>query len=96
MAPMPWFKCFVRGEDFPGQLADEPGLVGFYTTRFVEAASAGEAESMALAALRADAKLAAPAGYQPTKNARIIFEEITELPAADVPLPQPGFAWFTM
>src|SRR4051794_18549300 len=35
---MAWFRCCVRGENFPGQLVCEAGLVGFYVTRFVEAA----------------------------------------------------------
>ncbi|MCI0637989.1 MAG: hypothetical protein L0Y72_23555 [Gemmataceae bacterium] len=63
---MAWFRCFTRGENFPGKLAGETGLVGFYTTRFVEASSAEKAEALALEGLRAEAKLAPPAGYQPS------------------------------
>ena len=94
---MAWFKCVIRGENFPGELVQETGLVGFYVTRFVEAASAEEAESVALAVLRANPRLAAPAGYQPASaTARIVFEDVAEVEADDVPSPQPGFAFFPM
>jgi hypothetical protein len=94
---MAWFKCFIRGENFPGELVQESGLIGFYVTRFVEAASAEEAESVALAVLRANPRLAAPVGYPSTSaTARIFFEDITEVDADDVPSPQPGFAFYPM
>ena len=59
---MAWFRCFIRGEDFPGQVVGESGPVGFYVTRFVEAADAREAEAIAFRSLRAQPKLAPPTG----------------------------------
>jgi hypothetical protein len=73
-ASVAWFRCFIRGENFPGQLIGEPGLVGFYVTRFVEAVDVAAAESIALRALRAEPKLAAPPGHTPTGRARVFFE----------------------
>jgi hypothetical protein len=91
-----WFKCFIRGENFPGALAGISGLVGFYTTRFVEAADASEAEAHALDELRGEPRLSPPPGYQPTGIAKVFFEEISELPGSKVRDPQPGFVWYPM
>ena len=91
-----WFRCLFRGENFPGRLAGATGLVGFFVTRFVEAASAEEAESLAVAALKTEPALAKPAGYEPSGIACVYLEEIDELPPERVPSPPPGFAWFPM
>jgi hypothetical protein len=91
-----WFRCFIRGENFPGQLVGEARPVGFYVTRFVEAADEAAAESAALHSLRAEPKLAPPSGYTPSGQVRVFFEEIEELPATKVPATQPGFAWHPM
>jgi hypothetical protein len=74
----------------------EAGPVGFYVTRFVEAADATEAEAAALRALRAEPKMAPPPGHTPSGQASVFFELIEELAAADVPSVQPGFSWHQM
>lgn len=103
-----WYRCFIRGENFPGQLArsavlaegakpvaaDEP--VGFFVTRFVEADSADQAEQKALLLLRSEPKLTPPEGYLPSSEARVFFEEITEVERGEVPDPQPGFVFHSM
>jgi hypothetical protein len=91
-----WFRCLIRGENFPRHLAGQSGLVGFYVTRFVEAIDTQEAESRALEALRGDPKLVPPADYKPSGIARVHFEETAELPQDKVPTPQPGFVWYPM
>ena len=94
---MAWFRCFICGENFPGVLAGVPGLVGFYTTRFVEATDSGEAEALALELLRDEPCLALPPpDDHPAGNARVTFEKISELPASSVPTQQPGFVWHPM
>lgn len=93
---MPWFKCFIRGENFPGQLIGAEGLFGFYTTRFIEANDAEAAETDALQRLQADSKRAPPLGYSPTGRAKVYFEEIEEIAAEQVPPVQTGFAWHPM
>lgn len=93
---MAWYRCFIRGENFPGQLIGEAGPVGFYVTRFVEAADPVAAEAAALQALKAEPKLAPPPGCTPTGQAQVFFEEIEELAAEQVPAVQPGFAWHPM
>jgi hypothetical protein len=74
----------------------EAGPVGFYITRFIEAADPEAAEAAALQGLRAEPKLAPPPGYTPPGQARVFFEEITEVAAEQVPQVQPGFAWHPM
>ena len=93
---MAWFRCLILGEIFPGQRIGEAEPVGFYVTRFVEAADATEAEAAALWALRAEPKLAPLPGHTPSGQARVFFEVVEELAAADVPPVQPGFAWHPM
>jgi hypothetical protein len=93
---MPWFRCFVRGEDFPGSMIGMSHPVGFYVTKFVEAADAEQAELRALDRLRADPKLAPPPGFRPTDKSRVFFEAIEEVAADEVPDPQPGIAWYPM
>ena len=54
---MAWFRCFICGENFPGALAGISGLVGFYTTRFVEAIDHDDAEARVLELLRGEPRL---------------------------------------
>lgn len=93
---MAWFRCFIRGENFPVQLVGGGGPLGFYVTRFVDASDAESAEVAALQGLRAEPKLAPPPGYVPSGEARVFFEEIVELAAERVPEVQPGFVWYPM
>lgn len=93
---MRWFRCFIRGENFPGALAGTEGLVGFYITRFIEAEDAAEAETRVLCTLRTEPKLAPPPGFVPQGKARVIFEQVTELPGESVPRQPPGFVWYPM
>jgi hypothetical protein len=92
---MGWYRCFVRGENFPGALID-PGksLVGFFTTRWVEAEGEQQAERAVLALLRQDPKLAAPANGPKPIHANVYIEEIT--PARDRKHHGSGFCWFPM
>jgi hypothetical protein len=74
----------------------EADLVGFYVTRFVEAMEVEAAESVALQLLRSEPKLAPPHGFTPSGQARVIFEEIAEVDAENVPATELGFAWYPM
>ena len=81
---MPVFRCFIRGENFPGSLACRAEPVGFYATRWVEADSSAEAEMLALELLRNDSTLGSVPPEQQTKDAQVFFENIEEV------LPEPG------
>lgn len=65
---MPTYKCFVRGENFPGVLIGEDEPIGFYTTRFVQAPSPAAAELACVDALRAAPKLQLPDGCAKEAN----------------------------
>ena len=93
---MKWFRCFIRGDNFPGQMVGESRPVGFYVTRFIKASDGAKAESLALTQLRADPMLAKPERFTPSDNIRVFFEAIEEINPVDVPDVQPGFTWFPM
>jgi hypothetical protein len=93
---MPWFRCFIRGENFPGQLIGESDPIGFYVSRFAEAENAEAAEMAALCALKAESSLVPPPGYASKGKAMVFFQEIEELPAAEVPAVRPGFVFYPM
>ena len=92
---MPWFKCSIAGENFPGALIGETNLIGFFTTRFVEANSSDEAESLALGMLKTDSSLALPALAEKPIGARVYFESIDQVPS-DMVGANTGFTFFPM
>src|SRR5262245_3088122 len=93
---VPWFKCPVSGENFPGVLIGQQMPLGFYTTRFIEAIDADSAEVIALQSLRADPDLAPPRGFTATGQAKLYVQEIEEIGAHEVPAVQPGIVWYPM
>src|SRR5215475_14313973 len=90
---MAWFRLFACGEDFPVVIDGNVEVVGFYTTRYVEAASASEAETIASELLFEDPDLEAPPGYEEYQP-RIVFEEVEQV-AAPVDI-NDGFSFFPM
>ena len=90
---MPLFRCFLRGEKFPERLLGQGRPVGFYTTRFVEAADAREAELEAVGRLRGDPSLAVAPEHR-TKDAKVFVEEIDEVPDDTPRVPDAGFSFF--
>jgi hypothetical protein len=91
------YRCLVRGENFPGQLVGKKGLVGFYTTRWVEAVSLEDAEMSALEAMRIEPTLeiVSPKLREQSK-AMVYFEEILEVPSETPRVPSEGATWFDM
>jgi hypothetical protein len=75
---MPWFRLFALGEDFPVIIDGNVEIVGFYTTRYVEAASASEAEAIASDLLFEDEDLQPPPGYEDIQP-RLVFEEVEQV-----------------
>ena len=92
---MPLFRCFIRGENFPGELLGQSSAIGFRATRFVDAGSAAEAEQIAVLALRQEAALTVTMEPK-VKNARVYFESIVEVPADTQRVPNSGFSFYSM
>ena len=93
---MPWYKCSVVGKDFPGSILGKSQLIGFYTTRFVEATTTEEAEVLALNHLKDEPKLRLPGDIPKQTSARVTFEEIVEIETPESPVVQTGFCFFEM
>lgn len=77
---MPWFRVFACGEDFPVILDGEVVVAGFYTTRYVEAETPGEAEAVASDMLFEDPDLETPPGWDDIQP-RIMIEEVEQVAA---------------
>ena len=78
---MPWFECLIHGENFKFEIGDNRFSEGFYTTRFIEADDKAQAEQKQLAALKLDERLQDEASKANSPDAKVTFEEITELKA---------------
>jgi hypothetical protein len=76
----PWSYCNVE-------------IVGFYTTRYVEAETQGEAEAIASELLFEDEDLQPPPGYEEYQP-RLLFEEVEQV-AEPIDIDD-NFSFFTM
>lgn len=90
---MAWFRVFACGEDFPVVLEGRVEIVGFYTTRYVEADTPGEAEAIVSESLFEDPDLEPPPGYDDIQS-RIMCEEVEEV--AEPIDANDGFMFFPM
>jgi hypothetical protein len=90
------FRCFVHGENFPGEMLSLPYSIGFYTTRYIAATDAEAAELAVLARLREDPSLQLPLGLEKSKEARVYFERIEVVPNDTAPVPNAGFTFYQM
>ncbi len=91
------YQCFIRGENFPGELVGSKGCYGFYTTRWVEAESANEAEEVALRLLKDEAtfNVISPKLREQYK-AMVYFEKIEPVKATKRKRINAGASWFKM
>ena len=76
---MPWFRCLIHGSQFSIALDEDAKVLGFFTTRFVEADNAEQAKSLGLAALKAERFFADEVMSGQSPDAKLEFEEIVEL-----------------
>lgn len=93
---MAWYKCVIEGQKFPGILAHTEGLVGFRTTRVVEAGTRDEAQFKAIAAIRNDASLQLPEGVNAPRDASLRFESIEEIASHEKSEVDTDFSFYTM
>lgn len=76
---MAWFRLFACGENFPVVLDGKVEIVGFYTTRYVEAPTQSEAEALASELLFEDEDLQPPPGDWSDVQSSIVFEEVEQV-----------------
>jgi hypothetical protein len=73
------FRCVIRGEQFPFLVNNAWTSKGFYTTRYVEAPSADDAEMIALDMLRDDPALQRDPSTPGLDKAQVFFDEIEQV-----------------
>ncbi len=83
----------LRGDNFPLDAQEGAPLMGFYATRWVEAADEEGAFAAAVAQLREAPELS---GIPQGCGANIVSEEITELSPGQVPPARQGLTTFRM
>ncbi len=91
---MPWYRCRMVGENFPGALLDTTTPVGFYATRFVEADSPEDAETQALSNLSKELNIWLPMSVDRPANAEVVVESIEEVEHAETGEESRGFSFF--
>lgn len=89
------YRVVLHGQNFPGTILGEAGRIGFYTTRFVDAEDPNAAEKAALALLRSDSSLNVSADHR-ALDARVLIEELAEVPAETERIPDAGFTFYPM
>lgn len=89
---MAWFRCLVRGQNFPLMLEGKNKHWNFYATRFVEAPDEDGAEKKLVALLRADSDIQVPKDVPGRERARIYIEELVEVDRPNGP--KAGFTFF--
>ena len=89
---MSYYRVVLNGENFWLQVDGRGQRMGFFTTRFVEAATRQDAELAAVDLLRSEGRL------KPLNDSddlpRVFAGEIEEVDADAVPATVPGFAFF--
>jgi len=90
------FKVFVNGKNCLISVENgSPIKHGFYTTVFVEAANAEQAESAAVNLLKNDSQLRDALENENTDPPRVFIESIEEIHSFEgCKLPRVGLAWF--
>jgi hypothetical protein len=76
---MPFYRCVVRGENFAWKKGSGWELMGFYTTRFVQALNPAAAERRVVAWLRTEPPFQRPDGYAGAPPATVYVEEIEKI-----------------
>ena len=89
------YRVFIRGENFLMDLDGAPQKLGFYTTRFVEAANEEAAENVVMDLLRGDSKLVNNVLNEGSDPPMMYAEEIEEVKSFNgFPAPGTGFTFY--
>lgn len=89
------YRCLIRGENFPGMVIGKNGLVGFFTTRWVEALDEVSAEHLALQGLKKEPLFEIALELRHAE-ARVYFDEIIAVAEKPTDIIEGGATWFPM
>lgn len=93
---MPWYQCFIRCENFPGERWGKDEPFGFYTHRIVEAENTYEAQRKAIEAMNEDDSFWLKGSRRMPLEAEIFFEAVDELVRKPKDTKFRGATWFKM
>jgi hypothetical protein len=91
---MAWFRCLIEGENFPLTMDGRAVLLGFFTTRWVEADTVGEAELNVVGLIRTDPVFANMRKAHVTPM--VYVRRIDALATTPDEAPGEGFTFFEM
>src|SRR5713226_7722507 len=91
---MPHYRVIVNGRNFWLRYDTGPKCLGFFATRFVQAASEIEAENAAVELIKQDPKLVGIVLNGSADSPMIYVEDIEEVEAKEVPEVAPGFSFY--
>jgi hypothetical protein len=92
---MPIYQLFIRGENFRWKQDDAITLMGFYTTRWLEASDETAAEIFVIEALRSAPELQKPDWHDGSgPNAKVYVNEINEIISGWDGKAGGGLIWF--
>jgi hypothetical protein len=91
---MKWFRVLVRGEHVKMDVASERRYMGFFVTRFVNAATPDLARASVIAAVRAAPGLDGLILNDDDDPPLFFVDEIDEVSELEVPEVEPGFVLF--
>ena len=91
---MPRYSVILNGRNFWLTIDDEPRRMGFFTTRFVEAADPEAAEVAAVELLRQDDRLAGQILNDPSDPPTIHLHKIRQLDTEAELRTQQGFTYY--
>jgi len=89
---MPYFRVLLDGENIWLHMEGRQQRMGFFTTRFVEAASMDEARKVAVSHFHSEKKLKSL--NPPDDPPRVIVREVERVKKTEVPRIVHGFAFF--
>ncbi|MBL8524955.1 MAG: hypothetical protein JNN20_14790 [Betaproteobacteria bacterium] len=91
---MPWYRAIIRGENVFLEMEGAVQRLGFYTNRFIEAATSDQAEHDAIAEIRAETKLRNGLRNLTNDPPMLFVDEIVEVASAEIPNVKQGLAFF--
>lgn len=94
---MAYYSVIIEGADFPARVFESAdGPMGFFTTRFVEAADEKAAEFAAVELIKQELKPLIGERRDGETSASMSLDQIREVEELSETAPGVGFTWFAM